>query len=311
MKVSLIGLGNVGKSVLAFLPSCPGISEIALVCRNSVSAKYEAMDMNHAISLVSGNMLTITHGGYELLEGSDIVVITSGIPMKGNIDTKVKLALANKDLIDELAGYVCSRCPQSIVIILTNPVETMTDAFIRSSGFEPAKVIGTGTLNDTSRLKYYLSSKLGAGITNIEAYVFGEHVTCNFIAWSNCKIQDKSIAEYLDEYDIKDFSYHEAHEYINQSAFEILAGKGNTTFSIAGAVTRIIKAIIRDESAILPVAVRANGEYNAGGLVISLPCKVNRSGIAGIEELYLNTEEIFEMQNSVNSLTKLNSIFLR
>lgn len=311
MKISLIGLGNVGKAVLSFLPASRGINEIAIVERNELAAKYEAMDMNHAASLLGNSQPAISHGDYELLAGSDIVVITSGVPMKGGIDTKVKLALANKDLIDELAVHIGNYCPDSIVIILTNPVETMTNAFIRASGFNPRKVIGTGTLNDTSRLKYYLSMRLGADYKDINAIVMGEHVVGNFIPWSNCSINGIAFAEYLENTDVYDFDGKEALDYINQSAFEILGGKGNTTFSIAGAVTRIIKAVIDDENAVLPVAALMGGEYNIDGLVVSLPCIVGRSGIISIEELYLNTEELFELEKSVKSLSKLNSIFLR
>ncbi len=311
MKVSLIGLGNVGKAVLSFLPFCKGIGEISVIDRNAVAAKYEVIDMNHAAPLLSESYLTVSHGSYELLAGSDVVVITSGIPMKGGIDTKVKLALANKDLIDELAVHIRKYSPDSIVVILTNPVETMTNAFIRSSGFESRRVIGTGTLNDTSRLVYYLSSKYGTDYKDIKAYVLGEHVVGNFVPWSNCRIKGIAFAEFLEKEGITDFDGKKVLESINKSAFEILNGKGNTTFSIAGAVTRIISAVIKDENATLPVAAWINGEYGIDGLVVSLPCKVGRSGIVSIEELYLNTEEIFELEKSVASLTKLNSIFLR
>jgi L-lactate dehydrogenase len=311
MKVSIIGLGNVGKSVLGFLSSLEEIKEIALVCRNTLSARYEAMDMNHAASLIRSSQMTITYGGYELLTGSDIVVVTAGVPMKENIDTKVKLALANKDVIDEQAAQIVKYCPDSIVIVVTNPVEAMTYAFAMSSNFNPHKVIGTGTLNDTSRLKYYISNKLNVSLQEIEAFVLGEHVVGNFIVWSRCYIKGILIDEYFEDKGIKDFNRDEALEYINQSPFEILNGKGNTTFSIGGAVTRIIKAIINDENAILPVAVLANGEYNTNDIAVSLPCKINKNGISEIEEFYLSNNELIKLDESVKSISKLNSIFFR
>jgi L-lactate dehydrogenase len=304
-------LGNVGKAVLGFLSPVEGIDEIALVCRNALSASYEALDMNQAASLIRCNQLSISYGGYELLEGSDIVVVTAGVPMKDNIDTKVKLALANKDVIDEQAAQIAKFCPDSIVIIVTNPVETMTNAFIKSSNFNSRKVIGTGTLNDTSRLKYYISNKLNVSLPDIEACVLGEHVVGNFIVWSKCFIKGILIDEYLEDKGIKNFNRDEALEYINQSAFEILNGKGNTTFSIAGAVTRIIKTIINDENAILPVAVKANGDYNINDIAVSLPCMINKNGISEIIGDYLNTNEIIELEESAKSISKLNSIFFR
>lgn len=311
MKVSIIGLGNVGKAVLGFLSLIEGIDEITLVCRNAISAKFEAMDMNHAASLIRGSRLIITHGGYELLVGSDIVVIAAGVPMKNSIDTKVKLALANKDVIDEQAAYISKYCPDSIVIIITNPVEAMTDAFIKSGNFSSGKVIGTGTLNDTSRLKYYISNMLNVNATDVDAYVLGEHVVGNFIVWSKCYIKGILINEFIEDKVIKSFNHDEALEYINQTPFEILNGKGNTTFSIAGAVTRIINAIINDENAILPVAVMAKGEYNINEIVVSLPCKINKNGISEIVELNLSNYELKKLDETVKSISKLNSIFFR
>ncbi len=310
MKVSIIGCGNVGRAVLRCLISVAGIDEIALVSRDSNRADGEVQDLNHALPFLGHRRVLLSGGGRDLLADSSIVVITSGVPLAGDINTAEKLAVANKDIIMECASNIIHYCGDAKVIVATNPVEVMAHTLLKSSGFPPANVIGTGTLNDTSRLIYFLATALNLEYDVIEASVLGEHVTCNFIPESMCKFKELAPATYFDSSKTAAMLFARAHKYINESAFKILEGKGNSCHSVAAAVRRIVQAIVSDENCILPVAALAEGEYGIEGLTVSLPCRINSCGIASIEEFALDGPDLLRLQEAAVSIwKKLSLIF--
>lgn len=288
-KVSVIGAGFVGSTTAYTLMLSGLVSEVILVDVNKSKAEGEVMDMNHGMAFI--RPVRMISGDYSDCKGSDIVIITAGANQKPG-ETRIDLINKNfaifKTIISELKKY----CADSILLVVTNPVDILTYVTYRLSGFEKSRVIGSGTVLDTARFRYMLSEDTGIDARNVHSYIIGEHGDSEVATWSLTNIAGMDMDYFCNTCNRCNGSSRE-HIYneVKNAAYSIIERKGATYYAVALAVRRIVEAIMRDENSILTVSSIIEGQYGLNDVCLSLPTIVNRKGIERVLTLDLAENE--------------------
>ena len=306
VKIAVIGAGFVG-STTAYTLMLSGIaSELVLIDINKDKADGDVLDMNHGVSFVSP--VKISSGGYEQTAGSDIIIITAGVnqrPGESRIDLLKRNTDVFKNILDELKKYCDDR---TILLIVTNPVDILTYATVKLSGLPAKNIIGSGTVLDTSRLKYLIGEHTNVDARDIHAYIIGEHGDTEVAAWSMTSIAGMNIENYCkvcqrcDEHKICKEEYATL---TKNAAYDIIAKKGATYYAIALSVRRIVECIAGNENAILTVSSYLNGEYGIGDICLSVPTILNSGGIEKVLEVPFSDDEIKALRHSADTLKSL------
>ena len=300
-KISIIGAGFVG-SATAFALMQDGIaSEIVIVDINKEKAEGEAMDLAHGAAFVKS--VDIKAGDYSDTKDSDIVIITAGIGQKPG-ETRLEIINKNLKVFKSIVPEVVKYSPNSILLVVSNPVDILTYITYKLSGFPKERVIGSGTVLDTSRLKYMLSEHFDIDARNVHTYIIGEHGDSEITAWSLTNIAGMDADSYCKTTCIKcDGRFKkEIPEKVKDAAYDIINRKGYTNYAIALAVTRITQAILRDENSILTVSSLFKGEYGIEDIYLAMPTIVNRSGARRILDVKLAKEEEEKLVGSAKIL---------
>ncbi|AJA47824.1 L-lactate dehydrogenase 1 [Clostridium pasteurianum DSM 525 = ATCC 6013] len=302
-KISIIGAGFVG-STTAFAIMDEGLaSEIVIVDINKDKAEGEAMDLSHGASFVKPTI--IKSGDYKDTDNSDIVIITAGAPQKPG-ETRLDLINKNYKIMNSIVPEVVKYSPNSILLIVSNPVDILAYIAYKISGFPKERVIGSGTVLDTSRFKYMLSDHFNVDARNIHTYIMGEHGDSEIATWSITNIAGLNISEYCSKYCDKcdgNIRY-EIHEKVKNAAYEIINKKGATYYAVALAIRRIVEAILRDENSILTISTLLNGQYGIKEIYLGVPSIVGAEGVKNIVESPLNEEELSALKTSADKLKK-------
>ncbi|HEX7412792.1 MAG TPA: L-lactate dehydrogenase [Bacteroidia bacterium] len=304
-KIAIIGAGNVG-STFAFSLMISGLArEIVLVDKNELLAKGECMDLNHGLSFA--HPTKIYAAGFEGCEDADIVVITAGANRKPG-QSRIDLAQDNVAIFKDIIPAISKYAMNTILLVVTNPVDILTYITLKISGLPANRVIGSGTVLDTARLKYVISeySKVDPG--NIHAYIIGEHGDTELPVWSNATIGGMDIGDYCSVYARLSNAKNELSEIfekVKNSAHQIIEAKGATNYSIALALLKITQSIVRNENSILPVSTLITDYYGVSDVCISIPSHVNINGVAKFLKLELSDQEQELFKNSVNTLKKI------
>lgn len=301
-KIVLIGTGFVGMSFAYSLLNQGGINELVLIDILKDKAEGEAMDLAHGLSCAPAG-INIKSGDYQECKDADIVVITAGVPQKPG-QTRLELAKTNVGIIKEITEKVISSGFKGIFIIASNPVDIMTYVVSKVSGFPKNRVIGSGTVLDTARLRYILGEYLNVSSKNIHAYIMGEHGDSSFVPWTHCYVGCKKLAEVLEDRHQDLNILNDIYKDVQQAAYEIINRKKATYYGIGLALTKLVKAILNNESEILTVSAKLEGEYNHKGLSIGVPAIINNKGIREILELKLTKEEQEQFDFSFNTLER-------
>ena len=302
-KVVLVGTGFVGMSMAYSLLNQGGINELVLIDVLKEKAVGEAMDLSHGIPCAPSR-IDIKAGDYDECKDADIVVITAGLAQKPG-QTRLDLAKTNAKIMKDITKSVVESGFNGIFVIASNPVDLMTYVARKVSGFPANKVIGSGTVLDTARLRYLLGEHLEVCSKNIHAYIMGEHGDSSFVPWSysyvGCKSLNKIIEERNENKDVLEKIYND----VQQAAYEIIERKKATYYGIGLGLTKIIKAILNNENEILTVSTYLNGEYDEEGLFIGVPSIVNNKGVKEILELKLEGDEKAKFEKSCNILKNM------
>ena len=292
MKVAVIGNGNVGMAAFGELLRMPEIRELVLTGRSVERIRAEVDDYADAQVLHSAPGVKLSGGGYEKTEGADILLYAAGAAQKPG-QTRLDLAAENVRITRQIFGEVNRYNREGIVICLSNPVDLITTVVCECTGRPPEKVIGTGTLLDTARLKKYLSNLLDVSSSSVTAYVLGEHGDSSCVIWSATRISGQPVDSFLSSA-LED----EAHirrqtmtGMVRGSAGKIIRAKGSTAYGVAAAAGRLVQAIIHDTRDVLTVSVRLDGAYDKKGFAISVPCIVDSRGAHVAAELPMTEEE--------------------
>ena len=301
-KVALIGTGFVGMSFAYALLNSGECDQLVLIDINKVKAHGEAMDLNHGLPFAKRNML-ITDGEYCDCCDADIVVIAAGVNQKPDED-RISLLNRNCEVFRSIIDPIIKSGFQGIFLVATNPVDIMTKITLDLSGFQPSKVIGSGTTLDTARLRYLLGDYFSIDPRNVHAYVIGEHGDSEIIPWSQAYITTKSIFDVIDHsngnFRIDDLN--KISKSVTNAAQEIIRAKTATYYGIGMALVRIVRAIFCDEKSALTTSVMLDGQYGLRNLYAGLPSVIGRNGVEDIIVLDLQKDEEKAFINSCNFL---------
>lgn len=307
-KVTIIGAGSVG-STIAYTMTVKGIaSEIVLIDINKEKALGEAMDIKQGTPYCAP--VTVYSGDYEDAEGSDIVIISSGLPRKVG-QTRLDLAQINVNIMKDIAPQIAKYAPNALYILVSNPVDILTYAFMKYSGLPQSRIIGSGTILDTARLRFYLSDYFGITQKNIHAYVMGEHGDSSFIPWSLAKVAAVGIEDYCRglKYSGKEKlsppNYDEVIEYVRTSGGTIIKYKQATYYAISASVCSVCESIFSGKDTIMTVSSMMNGEYGLSDVCLSQLFVVGRDGVKGCVTPTLTNAELELMNKSGDVLKNL------
>ena len=295
-------MGNVGATIAYTLMLDGTIPEIVLIDINEKKAEGEAMDLNHGMSFVKPAV--ISSGDYPLMEGSDIVIIAAGVSQKPG-ETRISLLQRNTQIFKGIVEKIKTYSPDAILLVVTNPVDILTYITYKLSGFPKNRVIGSGTVLDTSRFRYMISRKTGIDPRNVHGYIIGEHGDSEVAAWSLVNIAGVSMDIFCKKCKLCDNSCEcrdIIFEKVKHAAYEIIERKGSTYYAVGLAVKRIVEAIVRNENSILTVSVFPEGHYGIDGISLSLPAVVGNKGVNEIIEIPVSESELEGLRNSAAQL---------
>ena len=277
-KVVIVGTGMVGMSYAYCLLNQSVCDELVLIDVNKKRAEGEAMDLNHGLAFANSSM-TIYAGEYDDCSDADIVVICAGVAQKQG-ETRLDLLKRNAEVFRSIIEPVTSSGFNGLFLVATNPVDIMTRITCTLSGFNPRRVLGTGTALDTARLRYLLGDYLKADPRNVHAYVMGEHGDSEFVPWSQALLATKPILELCGENDaVCRERLDQIEEEVRTAAYKIIEAKNATYYGIGMALTRITKAILGDEHSVLTVSAMMRGDFGQRDVFVGVPCIINQNGI--------------------------------
>lgn len=291
MKIGLIGTGYVG-STTAYTLMLQGIaSELVLIDKNQDKAQGETLDLIHSMSFI--HPVEIYTGDYKDLNKAEIVIISAG-PSISKGETRLDLAVKNYNILKEIIPQIMNYNDNCILLVVTNPVDVLAYAALKISGLDKSKVIGSGTVLDSSRFRSVISEKLEVDARNIHGYIIGEHGDSQVAAWSLTNIMgiqfDEFCEKHCENYDpaVKK----EITDEVKNSAYKVIEKKGATSFAVALAIAKITKSILRDENSILTVSSYIDDPfYGIHDVFLSLPCVVNRKGVSKTLKVPLSSKE--------------------
>jgi L-lactate dehydrogenase len=302
-KIAVIGAGGVGATT-AYALMVQGVgSEIVLIDVNKDKAEGEAMDLRHGASFV--NPVDIYAGDYEDLADAKLIIITAGAAQKPG-ETRLDLIKKNTGIFKNIVSSITEYNQDGILLVVTNPVDILTHLTYKLSGFPANRVIGSGTVLDSSRFRSLLSKNCGVAASNIHGYIIGEHGDSEVPVWSLTNIAGTKIENYCPicnkDCTDRDHSLEEISSQVKNAAYEIIEKKGATFYAVALAVSRIARAILRDENAVLTVSSLMEGYYGVEDISLSLPTLINSNGIERVLELPLAEKEEKAFKESAKHL---------
>lgn len=299
-KVVLVGTGFVGMSMAYTFLTSPGINELVLVDVMKDKAEGEAMDLAHGLPYAPSKM-RIKAGDYSDCKDASIIVITAGAAQKPG-QTRLQLTEINTKIMKSICEEIKTSGFQGVIIVASNPVDIMAYVAQKVTGYPANRVIGSGTLLDTARLRYMISEYLDVNSTNVHAYIMGEHGDSSFVPWIHAYVGCKNLLELLDEQE-KDLSdLLKIYENVRDAAYQIIEKKKATYYGIGLALNRLVHAVLDNENAIMTISAQQNGEYGQEGFYIGVPAVINRDGIREIVHLPLNEVDRGKFEKSCAEL---------
>jgi L-lactate dehydrogenase len=299
-KVALIGTGFVGSSYAFALLNQGAARELVLIDLNKDKAEGDARDLSHGLPFSSP--LKIWAGDYSDCADADLVVITAGANQAPG-ETRLDLVDKNIKIFENIVNEVMKSGFDGIFLVATNPVDILTYATWHFSGLPKERVIGSGTILDTARLRYLLGDHFDVDTRNVHAYIMGEHGDTEFPVWSHATIGASPLREMIDmESPDNQKELDEIFVNVRDAAYHIIERKGATYYGIAMGLVRITKAIFNNENSILTVSALLEGEFGMDDLYIGVPAIINRNGIRNVIEMPLHEIEKKQFAYSADTL---------
>ena len=306
-KITIIGAGSVG-STIAYTLAVNGIaSEVVLIDVNTQKALGEAMDIRQATPFAAQTQ--VYAGSYSDAKDSNIVIVTSGIARKPG-QSRIDLTQTNVNIIKSIAPEIVRYAPDAIYILVSNPVDILTYVFGKVSGLPTNRVIGSGTILDTARLRYDLSHRYHIAQKNIHAYVYGEHGDTSFIPWSLAQISGCPLSEYEDMMVKRNVTKNrldpeQTLKYVQKSGGEIIAKKGATFYAVSASVNKILGALVAAYDSVATVSSMMHGEYGIEDVCISTMTIIGPNGVKGKVPVELTYDEQAKLRASADALKEV------
>ena len=303
-KAAVIGCGFVGSTIAYTLMQKGTFSELVLIDADRAKEEGEAMDISHGLPFA--HAMDISAGTYEDIADAAVIIITAGANQKPG-ETRLDLVQKNSRIMKSIIGEIKRVKCEGILLIVSNPVDILTEVALRESGFPKERVIGSGTVLDTARLKYLISEKLDVDSRNVHAFIAGEHGDSELAVWSCANVYGIAIDDFARMRGFSDFSAekNEIYHAVRDSAYEIIERKGATYYGIGMAAAKIAEAIVRDSHTVAPVSVSLNGEYGLSGLCLSIPTVIGGQGAEQILEINLSDGEQEKLRKSASELKEV------
>ncbi len=300
-KIAIVGCGFVGATIAYTLTISGMFSEMVLIDKDEARAKGEAMDLSHCVPFLSP--MKIYAGDYSDIDDASIVVIAAGANQKPG-ETRIDLVEKNAAIMGSIIPNITKYNQDCILLIVSNPVDIMTYEALRMSGFPAARVIGSGTVLDSGRLKFLVGNHLGVDSRNVHTFIIGEHGDSELAVWSSANVSGIDLQDYCpicDSCNSMDEIY-KIYDYVKNSAYEIIRGKGATYYAIAQATQRIIASIVKDENSILSVSTLVTGHYGLEDICLGVPAVVGSGGVKHVLDIPLSNEEYSRLRLSADTL---------
>ncbi len=300
-KVAVIGCGFVGSATAFALMQSKLFSEMVLLDVDFDKADGEAMDIAHGVPFAG--QMKIYAGNYEDIADAAIIIVTAGANQKPD-ETRLDLVNKNVAVYKNIIPQIVKQGFEGILLVVSNPVDILTYAAVKLSGFAENRVIGSGTVLDTARLKCALSEHLGVDSHNLHSFIIGEHGDSEIAAWSSTNVSGIPLDDFCE---MRGHFNHaqamrEIAEEVKNSAYEIIEKKDATYYGIAMSVKRICESIVRDEKSILPVSAIMHGNYGIEGIALSMPAIVGANGVETHVPIALSDEEIESLHHSAETI---------
>ena len=303
-KVAVVGLGFVGSASAFALMQSGLFSEMVLVNRDMSKAEGEALDISHGLPFAKP--MKIYAGTYDDIVDAAVIVITSGAGQKPG-ETRLDLVRKNVEVYRSIIPEIAKRDCEGILLIVSNPVDILTSAAVKLSGFPENRVFGSGTVLDTARLKYLLGEHLNVDSRSVHAFIIGEHGDSEIAAWSSANVSGVPLHNFCEmrgHFEHEKAMY-EIAEGVKNSAYEIIEKKKATYYGIAMSVKRICEAIVRDEKSILPISSIQHGQYGIEGVALSMPAVIGKNGVETLVPIELNEAEQTALRKSAETLKQV------
>ncbi len=303
-KVVLVGTGFVGMSMAYAMLNRGGVNELILIDIDKDKTIGEEMDLSHGLPFAPQKMV-IKAGDYDECKDAEVVVITAGIAQKPG-QTRLELTETNTKIMKSITKSIMASGFNGVIVVASNPVDIMTYVVAKVSGLPKNKVIGSGTVLDTARLRYIMAEYLNVSSKNIHAYIMGEHGDSSFVPWNHAYVGCKKISDVMKDNNHPMDDLEKIHKDVVNAAYEIINKKKATYYGIGVALSRLVKAILEDEHGILTVsAYLKDGEYGQDDIYIGVPAIICSDGIREVVNLDLTDEEQAKLDESCKIIKEM------
>ncbi len=303
-KVVLVGTGFVGMSMAYSMLNRGGIEELVLIDLDKEKTIGEEMDLSHGLPYAPQKMI-IKAGDYSDCEDAEIVVITAGVAQKPG-QTRLELAEVNTKIMKQITKSIMESGFNGIIVVASNPVDLMTYVVWKVSGLPKNKVIGSGTVLDTARLRYLMADYLKVSSKNIHAYIMGEHGDSSFVPWNHAYVGCKNVKDVMKDNKHPMEDLEKIHHDVVNAAYEIINKKKATYYGIGMALRKLVKAVIDNENTIMTVSTYLkDGEYGQDDIYIGVPAIIDSKGVRELLNLELTKEEQERLDNSCRIIKEM------
>lgn len=304
-KLAIVGAGSVG-TTLAYACLIRGVAHtVALYDISAAKVDAEVLDLRHGLQFVP-RADVIGSADLAVCADADVIAITAGAKQRPG-QTRLDLAATNVELCRKLIPALLTVAPDAVLVMVTNPVDVLTYAALKFSGLPSQRVLGTGTVLDSSRLRDLIGRRVGVAVQNVHAWIAGEHGDSEFALWSSAAVGSVPLSEFalaghsrLTQQDEREM----AHEVVT-AAERIIEGKGAPNYAIGLAGARVVEAILKDEDAVLPVSSLLNGTSGLTDVCLSLPAVVNRGGVQEVLDIPMSQVESEQLRQSARAVSSV------
>lgn len=302
-KVTIVGAGAVGATFAYAMAQNGSADEICMIDLNEDLCEGQVLDLAHGLPFYP--TIDIYAGDENDYADSQVIVVTAGAAQKQG-ETRLDLLKKNGAIIEGIMDQIVAQESDATVLIVTNPVDILTKIALERSGWERNRVIGSGTVLDSSRFKYLLSEFFNVYVGSVHSYILGEHGDSEFAAWSMANISGVPLDEYSKQLGIEDWEQKkkELEQKVRDSAYHIIDYKGATNFAVGLGLVQIVGAILKNQRRVLTVSYHLEGEYGIDGVCLGTPCLLSQNGVDSIVSTELTSGEKKKLANSADILKK-------
>jgi L-lactate dehydrogenase len=301
-KVVIVGAGAVGATFAYALAQSGAANAICLIDHNQKLADGQVADLSHGLPYYPS--VSIYRGTSEDYTDAQVIVITAGAAQRPG-EARLDLLKRNASIIESIMDDIIGQQSRAVVVIVSNPVDVLTQVALRHSRWPRSHIFGSGTVLDSARFRYFISQELGVDVKSVHAYILGEHGDSELPAWSLTNIGGVPIQQYVESNGLEEQwteTSRRIFEAVKNSAYHIIDYKGATNFAVGQALVRIVKAILRDSHSVLTVSYQLKGEYGLDDVCLSVPCIVSKDGVEKVLVAGLTDQEREALHHSASVL---------